>query len=207
MATFAYLRVSTQDQTTEQQLKQITDAGYAVAPDRAFVEQGISGKVEAMQREQFVRLDDRLASGDTLVVTKLDRLGRDTLDVIKTIRKLTDRGVAVVILGLGTLDMSPTGKLTIAMLAAISEFERDMISERTKAKLAQKKADGFKLGRPVKSDRAELQAKARELLDSGTSWRKTAAAIGVSLSTLQVMMKAAKLAEQQVQQQGEEDGR
>lgn len=198
MANFAYLRVSTNDQTTEQQLTQITNAGHSVEPDRVFTEQGVSGKVPALQREQFQRLNDRLSSGDTLIVVKLDRLGRDTLDVISTIETLTGRGISVVVLGLGTLDQSPTSRLTLTMLAAISQFERDMISERTKAKLAQKKADGFKLGRPVKHDRTELQAKARELLDSGSSWRKTAAAIGVSLSTLQVMMKAAKSAEQQV---------
>ncbi len=63
MASFAYLRVSTQDQTTDQQMKQIMDAGYTVEPDRVFIEQGVSGKVPALQREQFKRLDDRLAAG------------------------------------------------------------------------------------------------------------------------------------------------
>jgi putative DNA-invertase from lambdoid prophage Rac len=189
MATFCYLRVSTQDQTTEQQLTQITNAGYYVEKDRVFVEQGVSGKIPALQREQFQRLNDRLHPGDVVAVTKLDRLGRDVLDVIETVRNFTSRGITLVVLGLGTLDNSAQSNLTLNMLAAISEFERAIISERTKSKLAQLKADGVKLGRPAKVDSTELKTKAKTLLDGGTSWRKTAKAIGVSLSTLQRMLK------------------
>lgn len=191
MATFAYLRVSTKDQTTEQQLGQIQDAGHQVEKDRVYVEQGVSGKVPALQREQFAKLNERMDAGDTLVVTKLDRLGRDMLDVIATIRDLTERGVAIVILGLGTLDRTPQAKLTLAMLAAISEYERDLISERTKAKLAQLKADGKKLGRPVKVTDDALREKAKALFAQNLSWRKVAAELGVALSTLQRMMKSA----------------
>jgi len=190
MATFAYLRVSTKDQTTEQQLTQIQGAGYKIARDRVYVEQGVSGKVPALQREQFSKLNERLHSGDSLIVTKLDRLGRDMLDVIATIRDLTERGIAIVILGLGTLDNTPQSKLTLAMLAAISEYERDLISERTKAKLAKLKADGMKLGRPTKTNDENLKRKAEELFAQNLSWRKVAASLGMSLSTLQRMMKS-----------------
>lgn len=191
MASFAYLRVSTQDQTTDQQMKQIMDAGYTVEPDRVFIEQGVSGKVPALQREQFKRLDDRLAAGDSLIVVKLDRLGRNTLDVISTIENLTSRGVAVVVLGLGTLDQSPQSRLTLTMLAAISQFERDLISERTKAKLSQLKADGKQLGRPTKVKDADVKAQAERLFAEGKSWRKVAKEMNMALSTLQRMMKAA----------------
>lgn len=190
MATFAYLRVSTKDQTTEQQLGQIKGAGHKIEKDRVYVEEGVSGKVPALQREQFAKLDERLDNGDVLIVTKLDRLGRDMLDVIATIRHLNGRGVSIVILGLGTLDDTPQAKLTLAMLAAISEYERDLISERTKAKLAQLKADGVKLGRPVKSTDQELRQKAEALFAQNLSWRKVAAELGVALSTLQRMMKS-----------------
>lgn len=189
MATFAYLRVSTKDQTTEQQLAQLEGAGYQIEKDRAYVEQGVSGKVPALQREQFSKLNERMDSGDSLIVTKLDRLGRDMLDVIATIRDLTERGISIVILGLGTLDSTPQSKLTLAMLAAISEYERDLISERTKAKLAQLKADGVKLGRPVKASDDALRQKAESLFAQNMSWRKVAAELGVALSTLQRMMK------------------
>lgn len=190
MATFAYLRVSTTDQTTEQQLKQILDAGYAVESDRVYVELGVSGKVPALQREQFRRLHDRLSKQDTIIVAKLDRLGRDTLDVISTIENLTGMGVSVVVLGLGVLDQSPQSRLTLTMLAAISQFERELISERTKAKLAQLKAEGVKLGRPVKIDDVALRARADELFGQGLSWRKIANELGVALSTLQRLMKS-----------------
>lgn len=190
MATFAYLRVSTKDQTTEQQLGQIKSAGHKIEKDRVYVEEGVSGKMPALQREQFAKLDERLDNGDVLIVTKLDRLGRDMLDVIATIRHLNERGVSIVILGLGTLDDTPQAKLTLAMLAAISEYERDLISERTKAKLAQLKADGVKLGRPVKTTDQELRQKAEALFAQNLSWRKVAAELGVALSTLQRMMKS-----------------
>jgi putative DNA-invertase from lambdoid prophage Rac len=190
MATFAYLRVSTTDQTTEQQLKQILDAGYAVESDRVYVELGVSGKVPALQREQFRRLHDRLSKQDRIIVSKLDRLGRDTLDVISTIEKLTEMGVSVVVLGLGVLDQSPQSRLTLTMLAAISQFERELISERTKAKLAQLKAEGVKLGRPVKIDDEALRERAESLFSQGFSWRKVASELGVALSTLQRLMKS-----------------
>lgn len=190
MATFAYLRVSTKDQTTEQQLAQIQSAGHQIERDRVYVEQGVSGKVPSLQREQFSKLNERMDSGDSLIVTKLDRLGRDMLDVIATIRDLTERGISVVIFGLGTLDNTPQSKLTLAMLAAISEYERDLISERTKAKLAKLKADGAKLGRPVKTTDEALREKAESLFAQNMSWRKVAGELGIALSTLQRMMKA-----------------
>ena len=191
MAVFAYLRVSTSDQTTDQQLTQISQAGYQVEKDRVYVERGVSGKVPAMQREEFSKLSQRLGSGDTLVVSKLDRLGRDILDVIHTVRSLADQGVTLDVLGLGKLDGSPQASLTLNMLAAISQFERELISERTKAKLQQLKADGRKLGRPTKADNEALIRKAKELMAAGASWRKTAQELGVALSTLQRMLRKA----------------
>ncbi len=189
MATFAYLRVSTQDQTTEQQLAAIEQANYQVGDRLIYIEQGVSGKIPALQREQFKRLSDQITKGDVLVVSKLDRLGRDTLDVISTIDALVARGVSVAVLGLGVLDSSPTSRLTLTMLAAISEFERRIIGERTKDALAVKKANGVVLGRPKKIDNAELKASAQALLTGGTSWRKTADQLDISLSTLQRLMK------------------
>lgn len=189
MASFAYLRVSTSDQTTSQQLSQISGAGYQVDPDRCFVEHGVGGKVPALSREQFKRLNDRLSAGDILHVVKLDRLGRDMLDVVSTIDNFIKRGVAVNVIGLGVLDNTPQSRLTLSLLAAISEFERSLISERTKSKLAQLKADGRKLGRPVKFSDSALTAKALELFAKGTSWRKVAVELGIALSTLQRLMK------------------
>ena len=192
MANFAYLRVSTKDQTEEQQLSQIEAAGHLVEQDRVYRENGVSGKVPALQREQFKRLSDRIGKGDSLIVSKIDRLGRDMLDVISTIKELTDRGVTVVVLGLGKLDQTSQSQLTLGILAAISQFERDLVSERTKAKLAQLKADGKRLGRPVKIESAELRQRAEKLFAEGKSWRSVAKSLGVALSTLQRLMKAGK---------------
>jgi putative DNA-invertase from lambdoid prophage Rac len=183
------LRVSTVDQTTEQQLSQISAAGHQVDRDRVFVEHGVSGKVPALQRQQFQRLYDRMSKGDTLVVARLDRLGRDVLDLVTTVEKLTDRGININVLGLGVLDQSAQSRLTLNVLAAISQFERQIISERTKAKLSQLKADGVRLGRPVKVTNEALKQKATELFTRGLSWRKVAAELNIALSTLQRLMK------------------
>lgn len=112
------------------------------------------------------------------------------LDVISTVQTLTEAGVTLEVLGLGKLDGSPQSSLTLNMLAAISQFERDLISERTKAKLSQLKAQGVKLGRPAKVNDATLMAKAKEMLEGGSSWRVTAKSLGVALSTLQRLMKS-----------------
>jgi len=88
------------------------------------------------------------------------------------------------------LDQSPQSRLTLTMLAAISQFERELISERTKAKLAQLKAEGVKLGRPVKIDDEALRERAESLFSQGFSWRKVASELGVALSTLQRLMKS-----------------
>lgn len=189
MSNFCYLRSSTNTQTVQQQLLQINNAGYEIDRDRVFIESGVSGKVPALQRDQFSKLNERLHDGDVLITVELSRLGRDILDVISTIRNLIDRGVRIVILGLGTLDNTPQSNLTMNLLAAISDFERQLISIRTKAKLNQLKAEGVKLGRPVKITDENLKLKANQLLDSGISWRKTAKELGIALSTLQRMMK------------------
>ena len=189
MPVFAYLRVSTVDQTTGQQKSQIANAGYKVANDRVYAEQGVSGKVPALQRPKFKELEGRLDAGDTLVVVKLDRLGRDTLDVITTIQKLIGKGVSVAVLGLGVLDGSPQSNLTMTMLIAISSFERELISERTKAKLSQMRAEGIRLGRPRKVDDETLRARATELFGQGLSWRRVANETNIALSTLQRLMK------------------
>ena len=91
----------------------------------------VSGSVEAMKREQFKMLiNHQMETGDMLVVLKLDRLGRDNIDVQKTINLLTQKGVKVVCLDLPVADLSSAeGKLMLQMFA---EFERNRIRERTK---------------------------------------------------------------------------
>src|SRR5215216_6551278 len=145
--TFAYLRVSTTGQTTDNQLQEIKAAGFKVEPRRVVTET-ISGNVATAQRRGFTRLLDRLEAGDVLVVTKLDRIGRNVMDVGGTVAKLAELGMRVHCLALGGVDLaSSTGKLTMSVLNAVAEFERDLLVERTQAGLSRAKAEGKTLGR------------------------------------------------------------
>src|SRR5215218_7617306 len=96
------------------------------------------------------RAFDRLEAGDVLVVSKLDRLGRNAMDVGSTVAKLAGIGVRVYCLALGGVDLaSSTGKLTMNVINAVAEFERDLLIERTQAGLSRAKAEGKRLGRPA----------------------------------------------------------
>ena len=97
---FAYCRVSTLDQTTQNQRLEIKAAGFAIEA-RRFIEETVSGSVATKQRPGFMRLHDRLEPGDVLVVTKLDRLGRNAMDVRATVEQLASAGVRVHCLALG----------------------------------------------------------------------------------------------------------
>jgi putative DNA-invertase from lambdoid prophage Rac len=145
---FAYCRVSTSEQNTDNQIKEIALAGFAVSPQRTITET-VSGSVAANERKGFKKLLEKLESGDVLVVTKLDRLGRNAMDVRSTIEALADLGVPVHCLALGGVDLtSPAGKMTMGVIAAVAEFERDLLIERTQSGLARAKSEGRLLGRP-----------------------------------------------------------
>ena len=149
MAVFGYGRVSTVDQTADNQRLEVERAGYAV---EYWFADTVSGKAHAAQRKEFGKMMGKLRAKDTLIVSKLDRLGRDASDVLATIKSLATLHVEVVVLQLGKLDLtSPAGKLMLAMLAAVAEMERDLIVERTQAGLARAKAEGKTLGRPAKT--------------------------------------------------------
>ena len=102
---FAYCRVSTTDQTTENQIRQIETAGFKVTAARTIAET-VSGSVPTAERKGFAQLLNKLEAGDVLVVTKLDRLGRNAMDVRATVEALTMQGVRVHCLALGGVDLS-----------------------------------------------------------------------------------------------------
>lgn len=160
MATFAYGRVSTKEQTSDNQRLEIEASGHAV--DYWFADT-ISGKTSAGQRPQFAALLAQIRDGETLIVSKLDRLGRDAQDVGATVKLLAARKIAVIVLQLGKLDLaSAAGKMMLTMLAAVAEMERDLLVERTQSGLARAKSEGKALGRPSKTtpeQRAEIVAK------------------------------------------------
>src|SRR5699024_5680013 len=145
---FAYCRVSTLEQTTENQRREIESAGFNVRPQR-IIEEQISGSVAASERPGFNRLLDRMENGDVLTVTKLDRLGRNAMDVRKTVEQLAASGIRVHCLALGGVDLtSPAGKMTMQVISAVAEFEKDLLIERTQASIARARASGKRFGRP-----------------------------------------------------------
>ena len=146
---FAYCRVSTPDQTTDNQLQEIRNAGFNIESHRLITE-CVSGSVQALARPEFSLLMKKLEKGDVLIVTKLDRLGRNAMDVRATVEALADLGVRVHCLALGGVDLtSSAGKMTMQVLAAVAEFERDLLIERTQAGLTRAKAEGKHCGRPT----------------------------------------------------------
>ena len=182
MSVFAYGRVSTTLQSTENQRLEITNAGFLI--DYWFADDGVSGKVCARQRPQFARLLDKIRDGETLVVSKLDRLGRDAVDVLQTVQSLADRNIKIIVLQLGNTDLSsPTGRLLLTMLAAVASMERDLLIERTQAGLMRAKAEGKKLGRPSKTTQ-EQKAKIVLRKKNGESISHLARIFGVSRATI-----------------------
>lgn len=181
---FAYCRVSTTDQTTDNQVQEIEAAGFKLDAKRIVVET-ISGSSAAMDRPGFARLVDRLEDGDILIVTKLDRLGRNAMDVRSTVDRLAKDGVRVHCLALGGVDLtSPAGKMTMGVIAAVAEFERDLLIERTQSGLARAKAEGKVLGRPAALTAAQVLEVRKRRLD-GISLGALAAEYGVSRSAIQ----------------------
>jgi putative DNA-invertase from lambdoid prophage Rac len=180
---FAYCRVSTTDQTAANQQQEIAAHGFAVDVRRVITET-VSGSVPAAQRPGFAKLVDKLEAGDVLVVTKLDRLGRNAMDVRGTVEGLEGMGVRVHCLALGGMDLtSPAGKMTMGVIAAVAEFERDLLIERTQSGLARAKAEGKAIGRPsaLTPEQAE-QARAR--LAAGEAVAAVARAMGTSRQTI-----------------------
>ena len=181
---FAYCRVSTQEQTTENQAHEIAAAGYEVEAKR-IVTETISGSTPAMQRPGFTKLLDRMEEGDILVVTKIDRLGRNAMDVRATVDHLASEGVQVRCMALGGVDLtSSTGRMTMTVLSAVAEFERDLLVERTQSGLRRAQSEGKRLGRPsVLNDgqRAEIASERTR----GASLGTLAKQYGVSRSAIQ----------------------
>lgn len=162
---FAYCRVSTSGQTTDNQIQEIQAAGYTIEPKRIICET-VSGSTALAQRKGFQKMLDRLEAGDILVVSKMDRLGRNAIDVMQTVELVAEMGVKLICLALGNTDLtSSAGKMTMRIIVAMAQFEKDLLVERTHAGLERAKSQGIKLGRKAKLDekrkivvRAELAA-------------------------------------------------
>jgi len=157
--------------------------GHTIQAQRWFSDT-ISGKVPAGERPQFSKMLERMEPGDMLVVSKLDRLGRDMIDVMQTIKALTARDIRVKVLALGDTDLTSTaGKAVVGILAVVAEMERDMLVERTQAGLARAKAEGRQLGRPAKTTDAD-RAAIRSRLAAGETVSQLAREFDISRATV-----------------------
>lgn len=178
MALIGYCRVSTNDQNPDAQGDRLNAAGC----ERVFTDHGVSGKLA--NRPQLDACMAYVRSGDVLVITKLDRLGRSVKNLIALAEKLKAAGVGLRVLDQGIDTTTPAGKMLFHVLAAIAEFERDLISERTLDGLAAARARGHKGGRrPVMT--ADKLATARTLYDGKKhTMQQIADVVGVSRATL-----------------------
>lgn len=183
MAIFGYGRVSTAAQTSENQRLELEQSGYAL--DFWFTDT-VSGKTCATQRPDFREMLGKIRDGETLLVSKLDRLGRDAVDVLQTVRLLESRRICVLVHQLGASDLtSPAGKLLISMLAAVAEMERerDLLIERTQAGLTWAREAGKQLGRPPRLSQ-EQRSQVALGAGSGLSISALAKRYGVSRATI-----------------------
>lgn len=162
---WGYARVSTEDQELGLQIGALRDAGV---PEGNIVQEKASGKAGS-DRPLYTALLERLGDGDRLVVWKVDRLGRSTLDALQTAKDLDARGVHIVITTLGIDLKTPAGRLVFGMMAQIAEFERELIRERVKAGMADAKKRGQHNGRKhtllphQRSEAAKMHADGKSL--------------------------------------------
>lgn len=176
MSLIGYARVSTADQDPALQHDALIKAG--ADPDRLFTDEA-SGSLR--ERPQLTRCLEYLRPGDTLVVWKLDRLGRSLVHLIETVTALGERGIGFRSLTEGFDTTTAGGKLLFHVLGALAEFERTIIRERTMAGLASARARGRKGGRREKLD-AGQQALIRELYGDGKGRTVTALAKSFKVS-------------------------
>ena len=173
-----YARVSTTEQTPENQLVALRAFAAARGWVRTeFIDHGVSGAKEKRPQLDALLANIRRRKVDLVVVTKLDRLARSTRHLVTLVGDLDALGVDLVVLDQAIDTTTPAGKLLFHMLAAIAEFERDLIRDRVLAGLRRARAEGRHLGRPPKHQ-VDV-GHARTLLGQGLSLRATARALGV----------------------------
>lgn len=144
-----YARVSTQDQTVEQQL--VNCRRYCVGQEweyDEYAEVGVSGSKTA--RTELDRMLQRMRAGEyqAIVIWKLDRLGRSTIHLLQLLEEFRNRGVQLVVTTMGLNTDKPEGRFFFSVIAAFAELEREFIRERVKASIDTKRANGIRLGRP-----------------------------------------------------------
>jgi DNA invertase Pin-like site-specific DNA recombinase len=180
-----YMRVSTADQNLGLQRDALIAAG--VSPDRIY-EDVCSGR--AVERPGLSRALEVARDSDALVIWKLDRIGRSLPHVVGLVGDLQKRGIGLKVLTGDVDTTTATGRLVFGIFAALAEFERDLIHERTMAGLAAARARGRSGGRPRVMTRQKLKAAMALMADRDNAARDVAAQLGVSVSTLYAYVDA-----------------
>ena len=179
---YGYARVSTLTQgrdgnSLEDQVKALREYGCQEIVTEAF-----SGKT--MDRPEFQKLLSKLEANDTLVVTKLDRFARTTIEGVQTVQDLFNKGIKVHILNMGLVEDTNIGRLILTIMLAFAEYERGMIAERCASGKAIAKQDpSFREGRPKKFSEKQINH-AVSLLRQGYSYKEATAITGMSKSTI-----------------------
>lgn len=182
MSLIGYARVS----TAEQELALQLDALHAAGTVRIFEDRGVSGA--KTERPGLNAALSFLREGDTLIVWKLDRLGRSMTHLLQTVTELEARSVGFRSLTENVDTTTPAGRLVFHIFGALGQFERDLIRERTNAGLTAAAARGRRGGRPVAAT-TERIARARQLIASGLNVREAAARVKIGKSALYAALK------------------
>lgn len=184
MRLFGYARVSTSQQSLEIQVKALKDAG--VKPSRIFSDTATGAHAE---RDGLNLLRLKIEEGDVILVKKLDRLGRDTADMIQLIKEFDKAGVAVRLLDDGISTEGAMGKMIVTILSAVAQAERQRILERTNEGRIEAKAKGVKFGRKPSIDREKLL----ELRNAGMGATEIARQMDISRSTVYKILQSENL--------------
>lgn len=182
-----YARVSTSEQDAELQLvelrRYVTARGWAVVGE--FVDQGVSGAVASRPALDRLRVAARRRDVDGVVVWRFDRFSRSITDLVASLEEFRVLGVAFVSIHEQIDTGSPTGRVVFAVVAAMAEFEREILRERVKAGLARARERGVRLGRPLKLDALEVLRLRRD----GMSVRAIARSVGAPASTVADLLR------------------
>jgi len=183
MRQIGYTRVSTAGQDAQLQLDALVDAGVQ---KRDVFSDVTSGSRTAIERPGMTKLLEYAEAGDTVIVWRIDRLGRSLIDVLNTVELLRGRGIRVRSLSDGIDPATSPGRLMLHMLATLAEYERELIVERVNAGIAAARESGTRFGRPpVSPDTiAEKLAIVAEARDRGRTAAEAAALVDWSRATL-----------------------
>ena len=190
MTMYGYARVSTADQDPRLQTDALAKAGVQTNNrNRFYIDHGVSGSIPARERPQLSALLDRMEAGDKVIVWKLDRLGRNTLDVLSVLEELAAKEVQFESLTEKLDTSGPMGRAMVTILAAFAQLERDLIRERTAAGLATARAKGKLGGRPkVTADDPRVK-QASTLRGRGFTVVETARQMGIGVATAYRLLK------------------